>query len=62
MELRLIKLDSGVLMEVYQDGELIKRHSGTGKWNIFPIISKYLFEENSKKLKKSPAAKKKRKL
>ena len=51
MEIKLIRLDSGVLIEVYDDGELVCRHSGTGKWNVYPILSKYLFEENSKKLK-----------
>ena len=63
MEIKLTKLDSGVLVEVFEDGECIERACGTGKWNIYPILTKHLFEEGSKKLKKStPKPRNKKKL
>ena len=61
MEIKLTKLDSGVLIEVFEDGECVERACGTGRWNIYPVLSKHLFAESSKKLKKKPEPKPKSK-
>ena len=61
LELRLKRLEHGILGEVIVDGEVIERFVGTGKWNTYPHISKHLFGEALKKVKKKPEAKPKNK-
>lgn len=52
LEIRLKRVGNGVICDVYEDGQKIDTFVGTGKWNIYPKIGEYLFQENSSKLKK----------
>lgn len=61
MKIIIERLDIGCIVEVQdEDGNIIEKGVATGKWNLYPIITKHLFIENSKKLKtKKPTNKKK---
>ena len=51
MELRIKKLSSGFLTTVTnEEGEVIDQFASSGRWNLFPKISEYLFtkEENAR--------------
>ena len=52
MKIIIERLDIGCVVEVQDEsGNVIERGVATGKWNLYPIISRNLFEESSKKLK-----------
>jgi hypothetical protein len=62
MKIIIEKLNKGCLVEVQdENGETIERASATGKWNLYPILNKHLFESGSAKLKPKAKAKPKNK-
>lgn len=64
MELKIKKLSSGFFVTVTnKEGEVIDQFAATGRWNMFPKISEYLFskEENDRASKGKSTKKKKTK-
>ena len=62
MKIIIEKLDKGCLVEVQdENGNAIEKASATGKWNLYPILSKHLFVEGGAELKPKSKAKPKNK-
>lgn len=62
MDISIRKLSAGYFITVRNDeGDVIDEACATGRWNLFPILSKYLFtkEENERASKGKSVRKKK---